>query len=64
MRKTNSMETKNGIIHVFATGLIAYAVANLNDKIWVSLVVGLVGIALYLLKGWLNSRGITVGKKD
>ena len=58
------METQNGVIHILATALIAYATTTFQTNFWQGLVAGIVGVALYLLKGYLVNKGWKLsGKK-
>ena len=55
---------QNGIIHTIATALIAYAMTMIKTNIWQGIAVGLIGVALYLGKEYLISKGWNIsGKK-
>lgn len=55
---------KNGTVHILATTLISYAVVSFQTDIWQAIAVGLIGVALYVGKEYLVSKGFNISGKN
>jgi hypothetical protein len=53
------MDNQNGVFNVLATTFVAYAIANININVVLSIIVGLLGCGLFFLKEYLKSKGYT-----